>query len=140
MEALKAIRDRGIRMRLMLMVLTLGKDAKDPVTCRSITLIKNLADDTSVRIETDKISFTISIRQTINGRRTFLSSISADDEEYVRVLLKRVISTARTAGELPPVAEGASSRIINEFEKLGGTRTIGSDGKDAIILPISMNT
>ncbi len=137
MNELQKIRNKNMVMRLMQLVFTLGKDERDPVICRGISILKNLPDDTEVRIESDKISFTLETKKTINGMRTFISLIEASDESYITHLLDKITIDAIAAGELPPVAEGVSDAVIESYESLGGSKTIGSDEKAAIILPLS---
>ena len=137
MNALTRLKNKSMIMRLMQLVFTLGKDEKDPVICKGIEIRKDLSDDTEVRIESDKISFTLETKKTVNGVRTFVSDIIASDEGYITRLLDRITIDAINAGELPPVAEGVSKNIIDSYIKLGGSETISGDGSDALILPLS---
>ena len=135
--SLTSLKDRKLRMRLIILTLTLGLDSKDKVICKEITILKNSISDTEIRIVSDKIAFLYENKETINGTRTFITITTAVNDKYVIHLLNHAISDARSAGELPPVAENVSANVINYFSQNGGTETIGSDGKKAIILPIS---
>ena len=70
--ALSSIKDRGLRMRLMLLSLTLGLSPDDQVICRGIEILENTREAVSARIDTNRILFVISIRSTLNGKRTFI--------------------------------------------------------------------
>ena len=78
----------------------------------------------------------ISIRSTLNGRRTFIRIGRSESDGYQRNLIEKIIRTARVSGELPPVAENISSALLRSYEDKGGTLTPSSDGSDAIILPL----
>ena len=134
--ALSSIKDRGLRMRLMLLSLTLGLSPDDKVICRGIEVLENTQDAVSAHIDTNRISFVISIRSTLNGRRTFIRIGRSENDGYQRNLIEKIISTARASGELPPVAENISSAILRSYEEKGGMLTPSSDGSDAIILPL----
>ncbi len=134
--ALSSIKDRGLRMRLMLLSLTLGLSPDDQVICRGIEILENTREAVSARIDTNRILFVISIRSTLNGKRTFIRIERSESDGYQRNLIEKIIRTARVSGELPPVAENISSAILRSYEEKGGMLTPSSDGSDAIILPL----
>lgn len=135
-EALSSIKDRGLRTRLMLLALTIGLSPDDQVICRGIEVLECSSESVSARIDTNRISFVISVRSTLNGRRTFIRIERSEDDRYQESLLEKTIRTARVSGELPPVAENISSTLLRSYEDKGGMLTPSSDGSDAIILPL----
>ena len=134
--ALRSIKDRGLRMRLMLLALTIGISPDDQVICRGIEVLECSSESVSARIDTNRISFVISVRNTLNGRRTFIRIERSEDDRYQESLLEKTIRTARVSGELPPVAENISSTLLRSYEDKGGMLTPSPDGSDAIILPL----
>ena len=123
-------------MRLMLLALTIGISPDDQVICRGIEVLECSSESVSARIDTNRISFVISVRNTLNGRRTFIRIERSEDDRYQESLLEKTIRTARVSGELPPVAENISSTLLRSYEDKGGMLTPSSDGSDAIILPL----
>ena len=111
-EALRSIKDRGLRTRLMLLALTIGLSPDDQVICRGIEVLECSSESVSARIDTNRISFVISVRNTLNGRRTFIRIERSEDDRYQESLLEKTIRTARVSGELPPVAENISSALV----------------------------
>ena len=105
--ALSSIKDRGLRMRLMLLSLTLGLSPDDKVICRGIEVLENTQDAVSAHIDTNRISFVISIRSTLNGRRTFIRIGRSENDGYQRNLIEKIISTAMARQRMTvPVISG----------------------------------
>ena len=120
----------------MLLALTIGLSPDDQVICRGIEVLECSSESVSARIDTNRISFVISVRNTLNGRRTFIRIERSEDDRYQESLLEKTIRTARVSGELPPVAENISSALLRSYEDKGGMLTPSSDGSNAIILPL----
>ena len=136
-DSLKTIRNHRLRAQIALLVLTLGKDARDQVICKNVKVLEYTPDNTSVKIETNRISLPISEKKKIKKKRIFLENIAAEKNDYIIQLLNNVIAMSQTGWLLPPVAEDIDSSIISHFESIGGTKTLSAKGGNAIILPLT---